>query len=319
MKRRTFGQYLSSLAAFPLLSSCKNHRPSSALNEDHLVISTWNNQEANKIAVERLQSKPDDVVSAVESGINHVENDPDDISVGYGGAPDRTGKVSLDACIMDNHGNAGSVTYLREIKNAISVARGVMEHTPHVILSGKGAQDFAIKRGFLRESLLTEGSLEAYNKWLEKSEYKPEINVERHDTIGLLVRNKAGELSGGCSTSGLAYKMNGRVGDSPIIGSGLFVDNQIGAATATGLGEIILKGCSSFLVVELMRNGYTPEKACETALKRLVNKYDTSEAQVGLIAVNKRGEYGAFSIHPGFNFALTSSENSDVFEAKSLF
>jgi N4-(beta-N-acetylglucosaminyl)-L-asparaginase len=204
---------------------------------------------------------------------------------------------------MDQHGNCGSVVYLENIVHAVSVARKVMEKTPHVILAGKGAKAFAISEGFKEENLLTEASKKAWEDWKIKSEYKPIINIENHDTIGMLAIDKNGNLSGACTTSGLAFKMAGRVGDSPIIGSGLFVDNEIGACVATGLGEEVLKTVGSFLVVELMHQGKTPQEACEEAIGRIVNKpnSDYKNFQVGYIAINKQGVTGFYSIHKDFS------------------
>jgi N4-(beta-N-acetylglucosaminyl)-L-asparaginase len=256
---------------------------------------------------------------ALEKGINSVEENPLDTSVGFGGMPDNQGNVTLDACIMDHLGNAGSVCYMQDVVHAVSVARKIMEETPHVIISGKGATDFAISKGFKKQNLLTENAKEQYKKWLEKSIFKPEINVERHDTIGMIARNKNGKMSGACSTSGLAFKLPGRVGDSPIIGSGLYVDNEIGSSTATGMGELVLKHCSTFLVVELMRNGLSPKQACKEAVKRIVDKQDVQNLQVGLIALNKNGQFGGFSIRPGFNFAVSTSKGYELIEAESFY
>jgi len=207
---------------------------------------------------------------------------------------------------MNKHGDCGSVVYLQNVTHAISVARNVMENTPHVMLAGKGAEQFAYEQGFKKENLLTESSKKAWEEWKVKSEYKPIINIENHDTIGMLAIDENGDISGACTTSGLAYKMAGRVGDSPIIGSGLFVDNEIGAAVATGLGEEVVKTVGSFLVVELMRQGKSPQEACEEAISRIVSKpnSDYKNFQVGYIAVNKKGETGSFSIHQWFSMTI---------------
>ena len=207
-------------------------------------------------------------LDAVEQGCMIEEANEKGQSVGKGGLPDRDGNVTLDACIMDKQGNCGSVVYLQNITHAVSVARKVMEDTPHVMLAGEGAKQFAISKGFQPEDLLTEASKKAWKEWKVKSEYKPIINIENHDTIGMLAIDKNGDISGACTTSGLAYKMGGRVGDSPIIGSGLFVDNEIGACVATGLGEEVVKTVGSFLVVELMRQGKLPQEACEEAISK---------------------------------------------------
>ncbi|MDD3771034.1 MAG: N(4)-(beta-N-acetylglucosaminyl)-L-asparaginase [Weeksellaceae bacterium] len=284
-----------------------------------LVIATWNVPNASERAWEVIQ-QGGSALDAVEKGCNVEEEDPNNSSVGYGGLPDREGRVSLDACIMDEKGNYGSVVFLQNIVNAVSVARKVMEKTPHVLLAGKGAEEFAISEGFKRTNLLTEKSKKAWEEWKKKSEYKPIINIENHDTIGMLAMDKNGTLSGACTTSGLAYKMHGRVGDSPIIGSGLFVDNEIGAATATGVGEEVLKTVGSFLIVELMRQGKSPQKACEEAIHRIMKKQpERKDFQVAYIAVNKKGEIGAYSIHPGFSYRLYQSGIHKNIQPKAYF
>ncbi|PNQ74045.1 glycosylasparaginase [Hanstruepera neustonica] len=267
-----------------------------------LVIATWHVKEATAKAWEVLQAGGN-ALDAVEQGCMVEEANEKGQSVGKGGLPDRDGHVTLDACIMDKHGNCGSVVFLENIVHAVSVARKVMEDTPHVMLAGKGAEQFALEQGFKKENLLTEASKKAWEEWKVNSEYKPIINIENHDTIGMLAIDKNGDISGACTTSGLAYKMHGRVGDSPIIGSGLFVDNEIGACVATGLGEEVVKTVGSFLVVELMRQGKTPQEACEEAISRIVNKPNSNykDFQVGYIAVNKQGETGSYSIHQWFS------------------
>ena len=283
-----------------------------------LVISTWiHGIEANAAAWTVLQNGGK-AVDAAEGGVRVTEADPTGQSVGIGGLPDRDGNVTLDACIMDHNGNAGAVCYLKEIMHPISVARKVMDDTPHVMLAGDGALRFALENGFERTNLLTPESEAAWRKWLETAEYNPIINVENHDTIGLIAMDFDGDLSGACTTSGLAYKMAGRVGDSPIIGAGLFVDNEVGAATATGLGELVMKTLGSFLIVELMRQGATPQEACEEGIRRIAAKNDVSNMQVGYLAVNKAGEIGAFAIHPGFNYALHKDGENRMVDAPSL-
>jgi N4-(beta-N-acetylglucosaminyl)-L-asparaginase len=284
-----------------------------------VVISTWDfGQKANEIAWKYL-SEGGRSLDAVEQGIRLIEADQDNLSVGIGGLPDRDGIVTLDACIMDELGRAGSVTFLQEILHPISVARMVMEKTPHVMLSGDGALQFALTNGFEPQNLLTEKSKKAWEEWLVKSQYKPVINIENHDTVGLLALDLQGNLSGGCSTSGLAFKMHGRVGDSPIIGAGLYVDNEVGASVATGLGELVMRSLSSFLVVELMRNGATPQEACEEAILRISKKNPNfKDYQVGIIALNKAGDYGAFGFQPGFTFAIHDEYLNKVITSASL-
>lgn len=268
-----------------------------------VVVSTWKfGYAANEKAWETLITGGK-ALDAVESGVQVPESDPNVTSVGYGGLPDRDGNVTLDSCIMDETGNAGSVAFLQGIKNPIRVARMVMEKTPHVMLAGKGAQDYAVSQGFEIEDLLTNKARKRWEKWKTDANYKPEINVEDHDTIGMIALDQQGNLSGACTTSGLAWKMHGRVGDSPIIGAALFVDNEIGAATATGKGEAVIKTVGSFLIVELMRQGKSPQEACELAVQRIIEKNpDSKNFQVGYLALNKQGETGAYSIQKGFTF-----------------
>ena len=303
MKRRKFVKRVA-LAGVVGLSA----RSVESCNEvkHPFYVATWNNEDAVKTAIEKY-STSSSLLEGLVKGINYVEDNPADQSVGYGGRPDREGNVTLDACIMDEKGNAGSVCYVQNYKNPISIAHDVMVETPHVILAGAGAESFAKQMGYKKENLLTEESKEQYAQWLKKSEYKPIINIENHDTIGMLAYEES-KIVGGCSTSGLSYKMAGRVGDSPIIGSGLFVDNEVGACVATGLGEKVLTNLSSFLVVELMRGGASPEAACKEALKRIIAKEDgTPNFQVGLIAVSKEGKSGAYALYEGFNYVYASA------------
>lgn len=277
-----------------------------------LVIATWNNLKATEAAWQTMQ-KGGTALDGVEAGVRVPEADPKDNSVGYGGLPDREGKVTLDACIMDKDGNAGSVTFLQHIMHPISVARKVMEKTPHVMLSGEGALQFALANGFAKENLLTEESKKAWTEWKKTAKYAPEINSEQHDTIGMLALDKDNNIAGACTTSGLAYKMHGRVGDSPIIGAGMFVDNEVGGACATGVGELVMKTLGSFLIVELMRQGKSPQEACKVAVERIARKYDFKKLQVGYLAVNKKGDIGSFAIHKGFTYSLyTKNENKTL-------
>ena len=289
------------------------------------IISTWNHGiPANAEAMKILKSGGS-VLDAVEQALMVVESDPSGSSVGLGGRPDRDGIVTLDASIMGSDGNAGSVCFLQEIEHPIAVARRVMEKTPHVMLAGDGALQFALENGFKKRNLLTPQSEKAWKNWLKEADYDPVSNWENehntyHDTIGLMAVDQNGNLAGGCTTSGLAFKMHGRVGDSPVIGAGLYVDNEIGAATATGMGELVLKTLGSFLVVELMRNGRTPQEACHEAVLRIVNKDpENVKRQVGFIAVNKKGETGAFSLQPGFNYALYQDGENRMIDSPSHY
>ena len=288
-----------------------------------IVLSTWRfGLEANAEAWKVL-GKNGTALNAVEQGVKLVEADPNERSVGYGGRPDRDGKVTLDACIMDDQANIGSVAALEYIKHPISVARKVMEDTPHVMLVGNGALQFALEKGFRKENLLTDVSEQEWKEWLKDTNYQMPINIENHDTIGMIALDAHGNLSGACTTSGMAYKMHGRVGDSPIIGAGLYVDNEIGAATATGHGEEVIRIAGSHLVVELMRQGYSPENACKEAVHRIIKltksrKKDLSAIQVGFIAINKQGEHGSYCIHPGFNFAVYDETGNRLIDGKSI-
>ena len=297
-----------------------------------LVISTWApNIKANAVAWRVLQ-KGGNAIDAVEAGVQVPEADPSDQSVGYGGLPDRDGKVTLDACIMDGKGSCGAVMFLEGIKHPIRVARLVMEKTPHVQLVGEGALQFALSQGFAVEPLLTEQSERAWKEWLKKSNYDPMTiprllqqkvpgSMENHDTIGMLAMDGSGGLGGACSTSGMAYKMRGRVGDSPIIGAGLYVDGNVGAATATGVGEEVVRICGSHTVVEFMRQGLHPEKACRKAIERLISlRGDKAKGlQIGFIAINREGKFGGFSMQKGFTYAVHNAAGSKVYTSGSLY
>ena len=319
MKRRTFFSLSAMGSASLLFAKSKLNSERQYQGSGIKVIATWNVPNAVDAALEQLNQSAS-ALDAIEAGCRVEESDISNSSVGKGGLPDREGRVTLDACIMDALGNAGSVVFLEEIEHPISVARKVMENSPHVILAGEGAQQFAIEQGFEKANLLTESSKAAWEKWLETAQYKPIINIENHDTIGMLAIDNAGNISGGCTTSGLAYKMRGRVGDSPIIGSGLFIDNEVGGATATGMGEEILKSVGSFLIVELMRQGMHPQEACEEAIRRIAKKGGdrVKDFQAGFIALRKDGETGGFAIHPGFNCTIGDSKGKTLLTPKTL-
>ena len=285
-----------------------------------IVLSTWRfGIQANEAAWQVLKNNGR-ALDAVEAGVKIPEGDSTERSVGYGGRPDRDGRVTLDACIMDEFSNIGSVACLEHIKHPISVARAVMEKTPHVMLVGEGALQFALQQGFKKENLLVEESEKEWKEWLKTNEYKPKANIENHDTIGMIALDAQGNLSGACTTSGMAFKMHGRVGDSPIIGAGLYVDNEIGAATATGHGEEVIRITGCHLVVELMRQGKSPQNACEEAVMRIVkltrnrNK-ELKDIQVGFIALNKKGEYGSYCVQGGFNYAVHDTNGNQLIDA----
>ncbi len=311
MKRRNFLKN-TGLAALPF-SSLEPPQ----VHTFPIVLSTWRNPGANEAAINELKNSKN-ALNAVEAGARVPEADPNDTSVGYGGKPDRDGFVTLDACIMDEKGNAGSVTFVQGFMHPVSIARAVMEKTPHVMLSGAGAEQFAISQGFTMENLLTEKSKKEWEEWKINAEYHPKINSELHDTIGILAIDQNKNISAACTTSGLAYKMHGRVGDSPIIGGSVFCDNEIGGAVATGLGEFVMKTLGSFLIVELMRNGKSPQKACEEAVNRIVKRYaGYKEFQVGYLAIDKKGNVGAYSIQKGFEYTLSEGTKTSVIKSKS--
>ncbi len=305
-----------------------------------MVISTWDaGLRANKAAWEVLLKDGGRALDAVEKGVMVTETEQN-CCVGLGANPDRDGFVTLDACIMDEFSNCGSVAFLERIKHPVSVARRVMEKTPHVMLVGSGAQQFAVAEGFpLEEQKLSPDAQKNYDNWLKKSEYKPPaINVEskqghgpfapyklengewNHDTIGMIAMDANGNLSGSCTTSGAGFKMRGRLGDSPIIGAGLFVDNEVGACTATGQGEDVIRVAGSHTVVELMRQGLSPEKACKTAIERImrIKGEKAKDIQVGFLAVNKKGEVGAFAIHKGFSYAIKTNSVEEMVNSKYI-
>ncbi len=297
-----------------------------------VVISTWGfGVEANQGAWAVLE-KGGRSLDAVEAGVRIPEADMKNHTVGRAGYPDRDGHVTLDACIMDEFGNCGSVAAMEDIAHPISVARLVMEKTPHIMLVGDGATQFAVEQGFKREKLLTPESEKAWKEWLKTAKYQPVMNIENkqhmqgskynHDTIGMLALDSKGNISGACTTSGMAFKLHGRVGDSPIIGAGLFVDNEVGGATSTGVGEEVIRNVGSFLVVELMRRGYHPEDACKEAVNRIIKKkpQTAKDIQVGFLAINKKGEYGAYAIQSGFEFAVCNAQQKDlIVKGKSFY
>lgn len=290
------------------LSSCKNENlgpKTQALEASEIkpvVVCTWDFGNASAKAWSVLEPGGT-ALDAVEAGVMIEEANPDNQTVGLGGRPDRDGYVTLDACIMDDKGGCGSVMGLEGFVHPISVARKVMEETPHVILIGDGAAQFALDQGFEKVNLLTDASRKEWEDWKKEAEYKPIINIENHDTIGMITLDAAGRLAGACTTSGLAYKMRGRVGDSPVIGAGLYVDNEVGGAAATGLGEEVIRTVGSFLIVELMRQGLSPQEACEEGVRRIMKRNQgRTDFQIGFVALNKKGDSGAYCIHPGFTY-----------------
>ncbi len=316
LKKSAIFTSLAGLAPWPTLAAGRKVTATGKTT----IISTWNHGLQANVAAWRVLQNGGSATDAVEAGVRVPESDPENTSVGLGGMPDRDGHVTLDACIMDPSGNCGGVAGLEHIEHPISVARKVMDDTPHVLLVGDGALQFALANGFEKKDLLTAKTYKAWQEWFKKAEYKPVINIENHDTIGLLAQDKDGNIAGACTTSGLAFKMYGRVGDSPIIGAGLYVDNDIGGATATGMGEAIVKVAGSHLVVELMRQGYAPEEACKAAVERIVKKEPGyKNLQAGFLALRKDGKTGGYALQKGFNYALmTGPDNNRMVDARAL-
>jgi N4-(beta-N-acetylglucosaminyl)-L-asparaginase len=335
MNRRKF-LHLSALTA-PVLATqptfANLHAP-----KKPIVISTWDSGMDVNAAAWKILGSGGRALDAIEAGARQIE-DTISCCVGLGGNPDRDGIVTLDACIMDEMANCGAVAGLEQIKHPISVARKLMETTPHVLLVGDGAQQFALQHGFPKEApVLSKDAERSYKEWLKTSEYKPVINIENqpkggpfapaffpdgtpnHDTMGLVAMDSKGNLSGGVTTSGMAFKLHGRVGDSAVIGAGLFVDNEVGAATSSGVGEEVIRICGTHLVVEFMRQGNSPEMACKKAVQRIIkrDKAKASTLQVGFLAMNKKGEYGAYAIQKGFVFSVKSGIENQVHAAKYL-
>lgn len=317
------------------IMAAANKSPS--VKNQPIVISTWDFGKTANAGAWDVLSKGGKALDAVEAGVKIPEADPTIQTIGYGGLPDRDGRVTLDACIMDEKYNCGAVMCIENIMHPISVARLVMEKTPHVILVGDGALQFALANGFQKQNLLTPESEKAWKEWLKTAHYQPEKNIENrlyekgkdpmpggkdnHDTIGMMAMDSNGDLSGACTTSGMAFKMHGRVGDSPVIGAGLYVDNEIGAATSTGVGEEVIRIVGSHLVVELMRQGRKPEAACQEAVERIIKRSPekSKDIQVGFIALNKDGEYGGYSLQPGFTYSVKSNTVETILKAKSYY
>jgi isoaspartyl peptidase/L-asparaginase-like protein (Ntn-hydrolase superfamily) len=323
--RRRFLQ-LSALGTAALAAGCgapstdeqpaASSPPASGPVKGPVVLSTWDHGLPANAKAWSVLGQGGSVLDAVEQGVAVVESDLTNRSVGLGGNPDREGFVTLDACIQDHDGRAGAVAFLQDIEHPISVARAIMERTPHLMLVGEGAQRWALANGFPLKKVDLPEVRAAYEQWLLTSEYKPISNIENHDTIGLVAMDGSGQLAGSCTTSGMAYKIHGRVGDSPIIGAGLFVDGDVGAACATGTGELVIRIAGSHTVVELMRQGVEPEEACRQAVQRVLAKNPgLSGHQVGFLALRKDGVHGACSLVKGFNYALHNPDGNLLFDA----
>lgn len=318
-----------------------NNKPNSI---QPVVVSTWDAGMRANVAAWSVLKNGGSALDAVEQGVMVTESEIN-CCVGLDANPDRDGIVTLDASIMDHEFNCGSVAFLERIKHPIAVARKVMEKSPHVFLVGAGAQAFALTNGFTLESgALSEQAKKNYKDWLKTSNYKPIINVEKnqsvayldpaynapkkltdgnwnHDTIGMVALDQFGNLSGSCTTSGAGFKMRGRVGDSPIIGAGLYVDNEVGAVVATGQGEDVIRVAGASAVVEWMRQGKSPEEACRLVVEKVnrIKKEKAKDIQVCFVAINKQGKVGAYSLQKGFNFSVHNNEGNKLNDASYLF
>ncbi|WP_332678477.1 N(4)-(beta-N-acetylglucosaminyl)-L-asparaginase [Brevundimonas sp.] len=299
-----------------------------------VMVSTWDFGAAANAAGWAARQGGGSALDMVEAGGRVAEADESNTSVGLGGLPDRDGRVTLDACIMTWAGDIGAVCALEDVVHAVSVARRVMERTPHTMLVGAGARSFAVDQGFETQTLLTPRAEAAWREWLKTADYAPRPNSENadwrgtpggpgnHDTIGLLAIGADQRMAGACTTSGMAFKMRGRVGDSPIIGAGLYIDDEIGGATATGVGEDVVRVTGSHSVVEAMRHGFDPTAACRAVIERLARLRGAKVAasQVALLALDKAGRAGAFALQPGFTYAVTDSAGRTRIErAGALF
>lgn len=301
------------------------------------AIASGNGLRATEKAMEIMRAGGDTLDAAV-AGVNIVEEDPRDRSVGYGGLPNERGVVELDSCVM--HGptfNAGAVAAIQNIKTPSSVAKTVMERTDHIILVGYGALEFAKAHGFKEEDLLTDSARNAWLQWKENlsldddwlGEEDRALGITRPTgTINCCTLNENGDLSGVTTTSGLAFKIPGRVGDSPIIGAGLYVDNEVGAAGSTGRGEAAILSCGSRIVVENMRRGMKPQDAAldvlqriaeKTVEKRLLSSPGRPNFNLNFYALNKNGEYGAAAFYRGGSFVVHDGTDNRRVQSGYLF
>ena len=325
MKRRKFLATGSIWGATSVLANASEDSQSkdvvSDSNGEPMVISTWDfGVRANTKAIEVLK-KGGAALDAVQQGVMVVESDPKVTSVGYGGLPNSAGVVELDASIMEgNDLECGAVAGLSGFENPISIARKVMEEAPHVLIVGNGARQFALSKGFQERDLLTDGARKAWQEWRAGQEGQKEKGIkDDHDTIGMVAIDQRGQMAAACTTSGLAWKIPGRVGDSPLVGHGLYCDSAVGGAAATGVGEEVIKVCGSYQVVEFMRQGVHPQEAVKKVLQRVLDRQPNKpDRWVGFIALRKDGEVGFASTNRGFQVAVTGQANSRLIDAASL-
>lgn len=322
MNRRNFIKTTTAASVMATTAMASHNQSDKTAAVRPAFIATWPfGQPACELALKTLEESGSGL-DAIEKGIGLVEADASNASVGIGGIPNADGVVELDACIMSGPGHqAGSVAAVQDILHPISVARRVMEDTIHVMLVGEGAKQFAVEKGFPKTELLTDNQKANFERWKNERSKQPEpVNEDNHDTIAMLGVDENGDMYGGCSTSGWGFKIPGRVGDSPILGSGLYVDNAVGGAGATGVGENVMRFCGSFLIVEFMRAGASPTEACRKCIERIaeMDPKSISELDINFIALNKAGEFGAAGTSKGFRYAVTTRKSSEVLDAIHL-
>ena len=283
------------------------------------LLATWDHGlPANACALQALRAGGS-AMDAVVAGSELTETSNGQRSVGLGGLPDRDGIVTLDAAVMGDDARAGSVACVRGVAHPVRLARLVMDRTPHVMLVGEGAQRFAREQGMeVREPPLDDEQRDRWQAWLKEGRYAPVVNIENHDTISMIALDDAGCMAVASTTSGLAFKMHGRVGDSPIVGSGLFVDRGVGGAVATGLGEAVLRTAGASAIVEMMRAGRSPQEACEELVHRMIERVPGSQSyQVGVLAMDYTGRIGGFAVQHGFTYALADAAGNAMHAAPS--
>ena len=317
MDRRTFLQ-AGTLAGFDLAltRSAASAAPAARPEKIRRVLSTHpSGMTANRVAA-RVLAEGGGPVEAVQRGVMVTEADPEDTSVGYGGYPNAAGVVELDAAIMDGANlDAGAVASLRGIMHPVAVARQVMEETPHVLLVGEGARRFALSQGFRSRNLLTPRAKQAWKEWKNTRR----SSARNHDTIGMIARDADGRMAAACTTSGLAWKLPGRVGDSPLVGHGLYCDETAGGACGSGIGEEVIKVCGSYRVVEYMREGVDPEEAIRRVLRRIVSRNPAMRDEfIGFVAMRADGAMGYASTTSGFQASVQVGEEAVLHDAPVL-
>lgn len=294
-----------------------------------IILSTWD--KPGKVAIDaawNVRRNGADLRTTLETGLAAAELDPTLVAIGLGGLPNADGEVELDASMMDGADlSAGAVCGVRGICPVISVARKVLEETPHVMLAGDQARRFAIEKGMKPRSLMTAQNVEWYNDWRSRQdkedieyvhsvEDRALVAAEHHgDTVTMLGWEAPNHVVAASSTSGLAWKMPGRIGDSPIIGAGIYADNEVGAAGATGWGEELWKAVASFRTIEAMRHGMSPQEACEYTIRTMMRKQPSSrETQSVVFAISNTGEYGAANTKDVFHLWICDEGTIDVQE-----